>query len=583
MKRLTTGGTVQGVGSAKHSSCQLSNRSTREARRPTATRLVMAPSRNDAVSEDFSNDLSQQPAPQNEQDGGQGSQGVDEATAKKKRIACVLCRKRKLKCDGEKPACGTCKRLQHSCSYDVARRKSGPKRGYVKALEARLAQVETMLKPGGNASTDSSDMNAPGGVLRSDISGEDSSAALGVSHTDVLAQGQVQHNGPLLTDFSNIESNDAMRKDTLPVEDLPRWEMIGLGLDEPLPTQDVVNELDHAFFQKIQPSVPMIHRPRYYAAMHLAPHMRPPPCLRYAMWCNAASVMDKYESFQEHFYQRARRYIQQDEMKGHGEAMITLAHCQTWALIATYEFKLMYFPRAWMSAGRACRMIQMVGAHRMDGKGLDVKQCLPPPRDWTEREERRRTFWMCFCIDRYSSIGTGWPMTIDEKDILTNLPVDEQAFELSRPSKTMTLDEALDPDGVPKISSYAGVVLMATLLGRNLTHLHRSGPNDCDESLGGGFWKRHRAMENILLNTALKLPDQLRLPAGLHDPNIIFLNLCIHTSAICLHQAAIFKADKNRMPASISAESKVRCIGAASQTAAIMRSICHLDLSPVSM
>lgn len=55
-----------------------------------------------------------------------------------KRIACVVCRRRKLKCDGNKPSCGTCSRLGHDCAYDQVRRKSGPKRGYVKALEARL-------------------------------------------------------------------------------------------------------------------------------------------------------------------------------------------------------------------------------------------------------------------------------------------------------------------------------------------------------------------------------------------------------------------------------------------------------------
>ena len=55
-----------------------------------------------------------------------------------KRIACVICRKRKLRCDGGKPSCGTCARLAHDCSYDEVRRKSGPKRGYVKQLEARL-------------------------------------------------------------------------------------------------------------------------------------------------------------------------------------------------------------------------------------------------------------------------------------------------------------------------------------------------------------------------------------------------------------------------------------------------------------
>lgn len=59
-------------------------------------------------------------------------------TSKPKRIACVVCRKRKLKCDGGKPSCASCSRLGHSCAYDEIRRKSGPKRGYVKELEARL-------------------------------------------------------------------------------------------------------------------------------------------------------------------------------------------------------------------------------------------------------------------------------------------------------------------------------------------------------------------------------------------------------------------------------------------------------------
>jgi hypothetical protein len=153
------------------------------------------------------------------------------------------------------------------------------------------------------------------------------------------------------------------------------------------------------------------------AALNLAPHMRPPVALRYSMWTLAASVSDKYEALQEHFYHRARKYAQLDEMRGHGEATITLAHCQAWTLTCTYEFKNMYFPRAWLSAGRAVRLAQMMQLHRLDGAGLDVKQCLPPPKDWTEREERRRTFWMCFAIDRYASIGTGWPMTIDEKDV----------------------------------------------------------------------------------------------------------------------------------------------------------------------
>ena len=161
----------------------------------------------------------------------------------------------------------------------------------------------------------------------------------------------------------------------------------------------------------------MIHKYRYHASMDLAPDRRPPICLRYIMWCHAASITDKYMHHQDIFYRRARKYIELDEMKSQGEAFISLAHAQTWVLICAYEFKMMYFPRAWMSVGRAARLVTMMGLNRVDGAGLDVKQALAPAKDSTELEERRRTFWMAYCVDRYASVGTGWPMSIDERDV----------------------------------------------------------------------------------------------------------------------------------------------------------------------
>lgn len=96
----------------------------------------------DSPDDTFFNDLSQQvPEPNRNGNSSQTPNGTDapnDAAKQPKRIACVLCRKRKLKCDGTRPACGTCKRLSHDCAYDEVRKKSGPKRGYVKLLEARL-------------------------------------------------------------------------------------------------------------------------------------------------------------------------------------------------------------------------------------------------------------------------------------------------------------------------------------------------------------------------------------------------------------------------------------------------------------
>ncbi|KAK2737171.1 hypothetical protein FQN57_000428 [Myotisia sp. PD_48] len=510
------------------------------------------------------------------------NEGQPEYIPRPKRIACAVCRKRKLRCDGAKPSCGNCSRLGHDCAYNEVRKKSGPKRGYVKQLEARLAQVETLLK--GHDSVE----NVHNSGSAQDYSYKNSPQNQPSQQRPLPDLGRVPNPitpsiSPNGIDFMRDIPNPALFPDQNPANE-PQfvWEMVGLGIEEPLPAQDVVDELNEIYFHKIHPSMPIIHRPRYYAASNLAPSMRPPVCLRYIMWAHAAAVTDKYIGLHPHFYQRARKYIELDQMKGLGETMISVAHAQAWDLIAAYEFKMMYFPRAWMSTGHGMRLALMMGLHRQDGAGLDVKQCLPPPRDWTEREERRRTFWGAFCQDRYASVGTGWPMIVDERDILTNLPASEEAFINCRSEPTSSLSDVLSGQGTSSLSPFAGNVLLACLFGRNLHHLHRVSTNERDHDLNGEFWKRHRALDNILLHTSLSLPNHLRLPDGIGDPSIVFCNMCIHTSTICLHQAAIFKAEKNEMPGQISAESKRRCIIAADQITNIMKMISHTDLSTMN-
>lgn len=77
------------------------------------------------------------------------------------------------------------------------------------------------------------------------------------------------------------------------------------------------------------------------------------------MWTLACSVTEKFQNMKDLFYQRARKYLEMDYIKGYGEHMISVAHAQTHILLAQYEFKWMYFPRAWMSSGSGVRLSQM--------------------------------------------------------------------------------------------------------------------------------------------------------------------------------------------------------------------------------
>ncbi|RLM00469.1 hypothetical protein CFD26_107368 [Aspergillus turcosus] len=460
----------------------------------------------------------------------------------------------------------------HECAYDEVRKKSGPKRGYVKQLEARLAQVENLLKTQEPSATQTQEN-------RSHIPVSNENEMTMLPDVPFLATDLSSSLSPPQPIIEHQALSQAYLPPGLNAEGNFGWDMLGLGLEEPLPTQDVIDELNQIYFDKIHPSIPMLHRPRHLAAMNLAYNIRPAVCLQYATWCHAAAVSEKYSNLHALFYQRARKYAELDEMKGFGESICSLAHCQTWNLISTYEFKMMYFPRAWLSSGKATRLALMTGLNRLDGLGSEVKQSLPPARDWTEKEERRRTFWMAFCIDRYASAGTGWPVIIDERDIMTNLPASETSFIKSKPERTLRLSSVMRGEGIATLSPLASVVLVAGMFGRNLTHLHRPDPQDNDHDLNGEYWKRHRCLDNILLHFALTMPSHLRLPAGIADPNVVFCNMAIHTSTICLHQAAIFKAEKNKMPEQIITESKRRCIVAADQISSIMKMISHTDLT----
>jgi hypothetical protein len=96
---------------------------------------------------------------------------------------------------------------------------------------------------------------------------------------------------------------------------------------------------------------------------------------------------------------------------------MTLAHAQTWALLATDEARNMFFTRASMSCAKCVRLVEMMGLHRLDGPEELMAPVIGPPASWTELEERRRTFWGAFCIDSHASISSGWPMLIDMTEV----------------------------------------------------------------------------------------------------------------------------------------------------------------------
>ncbi|KAF3021597.1 hypothetical protein E8E14_013711 [Neopestalotiopsis sp. 37M] len=462
-------------------------------------------------------------------------------------LACTSCRNRKLKCDRVKPACGRCSRIKGDCVYPESRRKPAFKRRNVRELEARLAQVEGLLKQHAG-DKESPDEEQVDNTLNFDFSD------FVPSTEDVFLQGMdyTFPSGPIEGDpFLQSQNNPS----------------VPLGANQ-------------IFFDRQQHFIPVIHPARYMQAYYSAPHMKPPMCLQYAIWALASNGHPKYGHLHDVFYQRARQYAEADELKGHGEHFITVHHAQAWSLITTDEAKSMLFTRAAMSSARAVRLANMMGLQQLDTPNEVSSPTLMPPKDWAELEERRRTFWGIFCLDSHCAISTGWPHLIDPSEVTTHLPASETAFVSGVPATTCTLEDAFKG---ASYSSFAGAILVCHLFNMILKHVHRPKPDDNPQNYEyGEYWKRHREIDNAISSAFMFLPEHFRLPENYGDPTAVHTNLNYHAALICLHLAALEKIEKYQIPIFAKKASETRLFTAAQEIVNIIKMTSHMKTNPRS-
>ncbi|KAG2232296.1 hypothetical protein INT48_009317 [Thamnidium elegans] len=60
-------------------------------------------------------------------------------------LACIICRKKKVKCDGIQPSCSRCQSIGNCCEYSEPPKKRGPPKGYVEVIENRAHRIESLL------------------------------------------------------------------------------------------------------------------------------------------------------------------------------------------------------------------------------------------------------------------------------------------------------------------------------------------------------------------------------------------------------------------------------------------------------
>ena len=165
-----------------------------------------------------------------------------------------------------------------------------------------------------------------------------------------------------------------------------------------------------------------IDRERLIAALETPPVKYGPNSLNYAIAMIGSSISSSDSKTIHACYSNARRYLEESQTE-EPEPSLTVHTIQALVLITWYEFKGRDFARAWMSLGRLLRLARVLGLDCVDSDKTQPSECggfrlpLPDTDDWVELEERRRTFWVAFILDAYSSARTKSPMTLRYNEV----------------------------------------------------------------------------------------------------------------------------------------------------------------------
>ena len=304
------------------------------------------------------------------------------------------------------------------------------------------------------------------------------------------------------------------------------------------------------YFDRIHGFVPILHQRRYYSWAHdAATTTEGRRSLQYAMWSLAASVSAQFQHISDSLYHHTRRMLHNVETEATDVEIVDIEQVQAYILVAIYEFMRTDYRRGWMSAGRAFRLIQLMRLHE-----IDVPSRMPAPVEWIEVEERRRTFWMAYSLDRFISIQNGWPLTLSEqvvgftllwmliltltwiKQIMIRLPAPDANFQGSQPFMMGFLSEAITANDQSVMSPFTECIILATISGRALSHRHQSLVENIYVDASQDFWDRHRWIDAILTQR-IQILSLKYSPASQHaDPLLLFTSMIAQATVLYLHK-----------------------------------------------
>lgn len=185
---------------------------------------------------------------------------------------------------------------------------------------------------------------------------------------------------------------------------------------------------DALYFERVHPFAPIIHKARYFSWADQDSPSLVRNALRLAMWTLAAAISTQFQNLSHRLYAATRHALHR--LDGNDRDLpwttgdIQLEEIQAWLLLAYYEFVRMERHHVLLTAARAFRLVQLTQLHSVDALNpsmqKDAHGCSPgspEPGDPMNAilEEKRRTFWLAFCFDRFLNAHDSLTFTLQEE------------------------------------------------------------------------------------------------------------------------------------------------------------------------
>jgi hypothetical protein len=367
-------------------------------------------------------------------------------------LACIACRRKKIRCSGEKPACKHCLRSRIPCVYKVTTRKAAPRTDYMAMLDKRLKRMEDRViriipkeEQGIVASTGRSNVKPA-------IPPAPPKAGVGAKK-----RGALQAFDEELDDWANTKAADPAKKQVASeganaeptTIEADEYSLLKEGADQ-LPPKDLQQHLSEVFFDYVYgQSYHLLHKPSF---MRKLAQDQVPPVLMLAVCAMSARFSNHPHVRTEPAFLRGEKWAKparEISLRRYDQPNITILI--VYLILGLHEFGTCQGGRSWMFGGMAQRMAYALQLHQ--DLDHDPKRSTGNEKSeltFTDREIRRRTMWSCFLLDRFSSSGTDRPTFVGPEYIRAQLPIKEKLFtmEITGPTEDLQGDvpNPVDPE-----------------------------------------------------------------------------------------------------------------------------------------